>query len=269
MKSTPRSTTEHPRRFIKVEGSINLRDFGGYKTQEGKTVKEGLLFRCGAMNDIPEHAYDDFAELDIGVICDLRSHEEADSSPTPEGGPFTCRVHIPIWPGSSTQFQENVSKESRGPSPDQFAEFMASVTRDIARDHVEAYKKLMRELVSTDKGFLLHCSAGKDRTGFGAAIILNLLGVDPDTVMHDYLVSNESSDLFERMRTRMLQHLKDQGMDGKIDDEIIKVMSGVRAEYLLGAFEEIDIHYGSMAGYLEEIGISAADKKYLTERLLA
>jgi protein tyrosine/serine phosphatase len=87
--------------------------------------------------------------------------------------------------------------------------------------------------------------------------------------MHDYLVSNESADLFERMRTRMVENLKDQGMSGRIDDEIIKVMSGVRAEYLLGAFEEIDTHYGGMSGYLEEVGISAADQKHLTERLLA
>ena len=269
MKTTSVPSSDHPRRFIEVEGSINLRDFGGYNNQQGQTVREGLLFRCGAMTDIPEHAFDDFAALDISVICDLRSHEEAETSPTPEGGPFACRVHIPIWPGSSTQFQETMSKQTRGPTTDQFAEFMASITREIARDHVEAYKKLMRELVSTDKGFLLHCSAGKDRTGFGAAIILTLLGVDHDTVMHDYLVTNESGDLFERMRTRMLQNLKDQGMSSKIDDEIIKVMSGVRAEYLLGAFEEIDTHYGGMSGYLEEVGISAADQKHLTERLLA
>mgnify|MGYP006102417677 CR=1 FL=1 len=269
MISTPTSNKKHPRRFIKIAGSINLRDFGGYKTQQGKTVKEGLLFRCGAMNEIPDDAFDDFDQLDIGVICDLRSHEEVEASPTPEGGPFACRVHIPIWPGSSAQFQENVNKESRRPSPAQFVEFMASVTRDIARDHVDAYSKLMRELVSTDKGFLLHCSAGKDRTGFGAAIILRLLGVDHDTVMHDYLVSNESDELFERMRTRMIQNLKDQGITGKIDDEIVKVMSGVRAEYLLGAFEEIDTHYGGISGYLEAVGISAADQKHLTDRLLA
>jgi protein-tyrosine phosphatase len=268
MNTTPSPRTEHPRRFIEVEGSINLRDFGGYKTRHGQTVKEGLLFRCGTMNDIPEHAFDAFAELDIGVICDLRSHEEAETSPTPEGGPFACRVHIPIWPGSSTQFQETASKEQRAPSPDQFAEFMASITREIARDHVQDYKKLMRELVSTDKGFLLHCSAGKDRTGFGAAIILTTLGVDHDTVMHDYLVSNESTDLFERMRTRMAENLRDQGMNGKIDDEIIKVMSGVRAEYLLGAFEEIDTHYGGIAGYLEEVGLNATDQEQLREKLL-
>jgi protein-tyrosine phosphatase len=269
MNSTIQANPEHPRRFVNVEGSINLRDFGGYTTQQGKTVKEGLLFRCGSMNDIPEHAFDDFAALDISVICDLRSQEEAESSPTPTGGPFACRVHIPIWPGSSTQFLETISKQNRGPSTDQFADFMENVTREIARDHVEAYKQLLRELVSTDKGFLLHCSAGKDRTGFGAAIILTLLGVDHETVMHDYLVSNESIELFHRMRDRMVQNLKDQGKNVKIDDEIIEVMSGVRAEYLLGAFEEIDNHYGGMSGYLEEIGISAADEKHLLERLLA
>ena len=269
MNSTTKETQEHPRRFINVEGSINLRDFGGYTTQQGKTVKEGLLFRCGSMTDIPEHAFDDFASLDIGVICDLRSHEEAESSPTPAGGPFACRVHIPIWPGSSTQFQETISKQNSGPSTDQFAEFMENVTREIARDHLEAYKQLIRELVSTDKGFLLHCSAGKDRTGFGAALILTLLGVDHDTVMHDYLVSTESSALFQRMKDRMLENLKEQGKNVKVDDDIIRVMSGVRAEYLLGAFEEIDNHYGGMSGYLEEIGVSAADEKHLLKKLLA
>ncbi len=269
MNSTTKTTPEHPRRFINVEGSINLRDFGGYTTLQGKTVKEGLLFRCGSMTDIPEHAFDDFAALDIGVICDLRSQEEADSSPTPEGGPFTCRVHIPVWPGSSTQFQETINQQNLRPTTDQFANFMANVTREIARDHVEAYKQLLRELVSTDKGFLLHCSAGKDRTGFGAAIILTLLGVDHETVMHDYLVSNESSSLFERMKDRMVQNLIDEGKNIKLDDDIIRVMSGVRSEYLLGAFEEIDKHYGGMSGYLEEIGISAADEKHLMEKLLA
>ena len=89
-------------RFINIEGSVNLRDFGGYTTTTGKQVRRGLLFRCGNMAEIPEHAFSDFAALDIGVICDLRSHEEAETSPTPEGGPFACRVHIPIWPGSAS-----------------------------------------------------------------------------------------------------------------------------------------------------------------------
>ena len=117
---------------------------------------------------------------------------------------------------------------------------MAQVTREIARDHVEAYKQLMQELVNTDRGFLLHCSAGKDRTGIGAALILTLLGVDRDTIVADYLISNESKELAHRMRARMEENLVQEGKSLRIDEQIIKVMSGVRAEYLQGAYDEID-----------------------------
>ena len=69
-------TTSNPKtrdpRFIPIEGALNLRDFGGYATKDGGQVVKGKLFRCGSLAGIPEHAFEDFARLDIGVICDLR-----------------------------------------------------------------------------------------------------------------------------------------------------------------------------------------------------
>ncbi|MBT4492398.1 MAG: tyrosine-protein phosphatase [Gammaproteobacteria bacterium] len=264
MKSTAIPDTHE--RFIKIEGSVNLRDFGGYPTEDGKTVKRGLLFRCGNLNGIPKKSWDEFADLDIGVICDLRSQEEAKTMPSPQGGPFECRVHIPIWPGSSNQFQE--AAQDVPPTADDFNEFMHLVTREIARDHVDAYKQTVRELVKTERGFLLHCSQGKDRTGFGAAIILTLLGVSHDIIMHDYLVSNEAAELVERTRENMQKVAEEQGFIGEMDDSIIQAMAGVRKESLLGAFEEIDEHYGGIHGYFEAIGISQSDEEHLRERLL-
>ena len=253
--------------FIPIEGSINLRDFGGHATTDGRVVKRGLLFRCGLMAEIPEHAFDDFASLDIGVICDLRSHEEVETSPTPIEPPFDCRVHIPIWPGSSTQFQQTV--RTGPPTFEEFTEFMVQITREIARDHVEAYSKLMTELVQTERGFLLHCSAGKDRTGIGAAIILSLLGVDKETIMQDYLVSNQATELARRTKARMEENMRLQNIQHEVDETMVSVMSGVKEEYLHAAFEEIDQHYGGIGGYLEAVGISAAEEAQLKERLLA
>ena len=253
-------------RFVNIEGAINLRDFGGYRNEEGRTVRRGLLFRCGNMAEIPEHAFDDFAALNIGVICDLRSHEEAENSPTPAYGPFECRVHIPIWPGSSAQFQESV--QNRKPSHDEFITFMRKVTREIARDHVAAYKQLMCELVSADRGFLLHCTAGKDRTGIGVALILMLLGVGRDTITHDYLVSNQAPGMAERLRARMAENAQGNESPAATSKRIIKILASVRAEYLHGAFEEIDRSYSGIEGYMEAIGVTASDEAHLREKLL-
>lgn len=266
-------------RFIRVPGSINLRDFGGYRTADGRRVREGLLFRCGLMTGIEERAYDDFARLGIGVICDLRSHEEVERSPTPDHPVFDCQVHIPIWPGSSNRFQETVRE--RQPDENDFIEFMSAITREIVRDHPGAYRRLMEELLGADRGFLLHCSAGKDRTGVGVAIILSVLGCDEETIMGDYLASNLSADLAEHARRRIAEESAQQsgqqsgqaggqkgGLEGKAAEMALRALSSVRAEYLQGAFEEIEASYGGMDGYLEALGVTGKEQAELRARLL-
>ena len=263
MTAPPPRTSD---RFIDITGGINLRDFGGYPTQDNRTVKRGLLFRCGSLNGIPESAYSDFAELDIGVICDLRSEMESDEMPTPSASPFDCRVHIPIWPGSSAQFRESVL--DKRPATRDFIEFMRNVTRDIARDHVEAYRQVAAELIAADRGFLLHCSAGKDRTGFGAAIILRVLGVKDEFIFEDYLISNQASELSQNMKQRMLEQASATGEEMRPDEDIIGILASVKREYLQDAFTEIDEHYGGISGYLEAIGISTTEQSLLRHRLL-
>ena len=92
--------------FIPIEGSLNFRDFGGYETESGGRIKTNLLFRCGMLADIPQHAFEDFSSLGIDVICDLRRDDEAEMSPTPLAAPFQGRRHIPIEP-------ENESRASK------------------------------------------------------------------------------------------------------------------------------------------------------------
>ena len=253
-------------RFVPIAGSINLRDFGGYRTTDGRRVRRGLLFRCGLMTEIEAHAYDDFGRLDIGVICDLRSDEEVETSPTPDHPVFRCRVHIPIWPGSSSRFRKVMRRA--GPGKADFAQFMRDITREIVRDHAQAYRKLLAELLGAERGFLLHCSAGKDRTGVGAAIILSILGCDEATIIRDYLVSNRSTALAARARHRMAREMQAQGFEDEMSEAVLHLLSGVRAEYLHGAFDEIEASYGGMEAYLEAIGITRHEKAELRERLL-
>ena len=112
---------EHSR-FILIPGSLNFRDFGGYITKDGSRIRRGYLFRSGMLTDIPASAIAEFADLDIGVICDMRSHDEVALYPTPESAAFDCQVHIPISPGTSQSLR--VSMEQMQNSLNDRVQFM-------------------------------------------------------------------------------------------------------------------------------------------------
>ena len=249
-------------RFIPLEGSMNFRDFGGYSTNDGGTVVRGKLFRCGSLANVPEHAHDEFAALDIGVICDLRRDDEIEHGPTPTTKPFQVRVHIPIAPGSSPQLMSSFQ------DPDQThldrISFMQEITREIARDHIDSYRQLFAELMSVENGFLLHCSAGKDRTGFGAAMIQLALGVSLEDVVEDYLLTNSAEELFNYLLPRFLERY---GEDA--DEKSLRVIAGVREEYLTAALEVVLSQHGSYEGYLDAAGLDGYARKELGSRLIA
>jgi protein-tyrosine phosphatase len=253
-------TAAEDSRFIHIPGSLNFRDFGGYITEDGRRIRRGYLFRSGMLTDIPASATAKFAGLDIGVICDMRSHDEVALYPTPDSAAFDCQIHVPISPGTSQSLR--ASMEQMQNTATERVQFMREVTREIAREHVAAYALVLRALVETERGFLIHCMAGKDRTGFGAAVIKLILGVSKPLVMEDYLLTNQASDLITRTRSRM----KDQGHS--IDESTLKIMTGVEQDYLEAAMDEIDQYFGGLNGYLEAAEITQQDISHLKSRLL-
>jgi protein-tyrosine phosphatase len=248
----------HP--FIPIEGSLNFRDFGGYLTAEGQQIAQGRLFRCGMLSDIPAHAFADFSALGIDVICDLRREDETEMSPTPLGPPFEGRRHIPIAPGTSHELRNSMMMEAH--SAEERSELMRVITREIATDWTGAYKDVMTALLETKQGFLIHCTAGRDRTGFGVAIIQLLLGVSHDDVYRDYLLTNQSNDLIERIRHRMAEQQID------IDEGTLEVIARVRRPYLEAALEGIETEFGGLRGYLEAVGVGEIEIDELKSRYL-
>ena len=245
-----------------MEGSINFRDFGGYKTLDGRQVKWRLLFRSGSLSMLSRTGTDVFSALNISVICDLRREDEATMGLAPTHTPFHCRQHIPIAPGSNQMLRESI-QDSTQTAADR-VRFMTQITRELAGNHHREYRELFEHLLAAKHGFLLHCSAGKDRTGFGAALILAALGVDETTIMQDYLLTNEAACLHEFMHTRMRDQYGEH-----FDDASMDAISGVRTAYLQAAFDEIKLNHGSLDAYLEEIGINQSQKETLQSRLLS
>lgn len=251
----------HPTRFIELAGSVNFRDFGGYRTPDG-LVKWRKLYRCGSLGMLDPSGFAAFSRLDISVICDLRRDDEVATSPSPSVPPFDCRRHIPIAPGSSTMLAKSLEDPTQT-AADRIR-FMVDITRELARNHHAEYRQLFESLLAAEHGFLLHCSAGKDRTGFGAALILAALGVAETTIMQDYLLSNEAvSGQFQRVREWMQKTYRNEP-----DDESIRLMAGVREEYLSAALTEAIKNHGSLDAYLQEIGVDQSARDELRSRLI-
>ena len=174
-----------------IEKKRNLRDLGGYKTQNGKHVKKGYFFRSSRLMDFDQAELEILNSLNIKKIYDLRSKEEVKDSPDPtlKGAEYIHSSAAARVDGTEVNFSpaaliaENVySKECND-------EFTHKVYGNLPFSY--AYKRMFEDIVAGNVPILFHCSAGKDRTGIAAILILLALGVDEETAMYDYMLTNE------------------------------------------------------------------------------
>ena len=174
-----------------IEKKRNLRDLGGYKTQNGKHVKKGYFFRSSRLMDFDQAELKILNSLNIKKIYDLRSKEEVKDSPDPtlKGAEYIHSSAAARADGTEVNFSpaaliaENVySKESND-------EFTHKVYGNFPFSY--AYKRMFEDIVAGNVPILFHCSAGKDRTGIAAILILLALGVNEETAMYDYMLTNE------------------------------------------------------------------------------
>ena len=174
-----------------IEKKRNLRDLGGYKTQNGKHVKKGYFFRSSRLMDFDQAELKILNSLNIKKIYDLRSKEEVKDSPDPmlKGAEYIHSSAAARADGTEVNFSpaaliaENVySKECND-------EFTHKVYGNLPFSY--AYKRMFEDIVAGNVPILFHCSAGKDRTGIAAILILLALGVDEETAMYDYMLTNE------------------------------------------------------------------------------
>ncbi len=195
----------------------------------------------------------------------IRRQEEQDSEPSRLPGNNPPRIaSLPIIPGSNSRFFE----QADGNVGDRQAmfEFMLEINRDFAEAQTETYSRMFREILDVkDARFLVHCAAGKDRTGFAAAIILLALGVSREVVMRDYMLTGRffhPPAEIDRLRQKyQMQHM---------DAQSILPMLEVHEDYLARALLSIEQSYPSVEVYLEEaLGVGSAEVAELQARYLA
>lgn len=246
----------------------NFRELGGWPAADGRRVKHGLIWRSGALCQIssPEERKR-FEELGIRVVCDLRSAVERTREPDPD---FTgVRRHdigaIRDAEGEELPIDANDSLHLDAEGLKALAQEMMDIYSALPFGN-PAYREIFREILDGQMPLLFHCSAGKDRTGVAAALILLALGADRETVMADFLATNACrpgavQECLETYREMLEQYPEIQ--------PILELVSGVRPESMQAVFDAIDRRYASMEDFFAaEYGMGPEQLQLLRDRCL-
>ncbi len=255
-------------RVLNFEGIHNFRDLGGYPTLDGRTVKWGVLYRSGTLHEASRSDLAYLQQLDLHTMVDFRSSAEKEEEPDqlPDPTEFQA-VEIPTLDGGDNSVANEIMAriDSGNFSDFEPESFMLEANRHFASRFTPQYRQFLRTVLAAEgEPVLWHCSAGKDRAGFAAAILLRILGVEADVVVQDYALSKQYA-LDARKRDLFLLRL----FKGDEAADKLAVIMGVEPEWLQAGFDQIDADYGNFDGYVREgLGLSEEDVARLKDLLL-
>jgi protein-tyrosine phosphatase len=258
-----------PPQFVPVEGVRNFRDFGGYQASDGKLVKRGHLYRSGNYALITQTGLEQFRETQIKVVVDLRRGQERQNGPSQLHDVPVETIFSSLGDGDGISLPPHLQYIRDGDlSVEGCHDHMLSSYRRIPWEpqHGETFLKTFQKLAENEGPLVIHCAAGKDRTGILCGLILHVLGVSRDAIMQDYLLTNAVpldtpwlSDYAKRMSDMF---------DKPIDPLTLLPMLGVHSEFLETAWSEMARRNGGLDGYLDAIGVEKAMRHATVENLV-
>jgi protein-tyrosine phosphatase len=252
-------------RRLPLVGARNFRDLGGYASADGRRVRWGRLFRSDDLAGLSAEDLAQLRRLGLRLVCDLRSQKERAAEPNRGVGDLE-QLALPVAEqGVAPHFVRNEIL-SGGIAALAMERVMLQAYRDFATEHTQVWATLLRRLADPAAlPGLVHCSVGKDRTGFAAALVLLALGVPRETVFADYLLSNH---YLESWRRSLLRWVPIASLFRAEPADLAPILEA-RPEYLEAALEAIDERHGSFERYLSEaLGLDAALRAALEANLL-
>lgn len=244
------------RRRIPFEGAVNFRDLGGYPTDVGRQTRWGRLYRADNLAGLTEADLVLLEGLGLKALIDFRLPMERAASPDrlPRGSSIRL-VEAGFIPAGTLEMLAQV-KAGTIPAAEIERRVIAQY-RLFCVDHIEEYRQTFAVALDPESyPLLLHCTSGKDRTGFAAALLLRALGVSNETVIEDYDLTN-----FYR---RPVPHL----FGPETPEEVATILLSAQPKYLEAAFDQVDRVYGSFDTYLEQaLGVGDKDRQRLVDLL--
>jgi protein-tyrosine phosphatase len=268
MPAMIREETNAASPFLPTEGIHNLRDYGGYAVPGEGRVKNGLLLRSGQHMEASDADLETLARLDIRTIIDLRGVSERANFPCRRHPLFDA--HVIAYDGETTNSPPHEGGGGKVEMTPQLArERMLAVYTRMPNNPamLDMFSNYFVALAQRGGASLVHCFAGKDRTGVAASLLLHVLGCHRDDVMVEFLRTNDAptTHILERQSLpRMEVHY------GTIEPEAKRNLMGVLPEYLDTYLAEVTRIAGSLDTYLEQaLGVDEACKQELRARFVA
>lgn len=254
-------------RKISFDAIENFRDFGDYAAGE-RRLKRGRLYRAAHQSEATEADLAAMQALGLSVIVDLRRPNERERSPSRRWEGFDGLV-IENDLGHEEEDPWHLFIKNSDLTARAFTDYMVGYYREApyVDRHVDLYSRYFHALSETDGAVLIHCAAGKDRTGILAALTHHLAGVSEADIVADFLLTNDPL-RFERRAPQFVAHIEEMTGRRPTQDAAIAAL-GVEAHYLETAFGAIHEKHGTLDGYLEEVlGVDAARREAIAHRIL-
>lgn len=260
-----------PGRLISLQGVQNFRDMGGYQTPAGQIVKWGTIYRSGFLSDMTWDCAQEMKSRAIKHVVDFRSVREKGARPANWSHGWTPTYHdAPIGGNAAAWIQEMLRRISESDALEEsLREQLLDAYRTIPIDNTGGLKAFFLALLhrEPEEAVLFHCKAGKDRTGIAGALLMKLLGLDDDSIMQDYMLTNTAMDIEAYAASTAASLSLKSGRTIKPSDVIPLV--GVEEDYLHTCFRTISDHFGSVDTYIEvALGVSQSQKEQLKADLL-
>ena len=239
-------------RHIAFEGIENFRDLGGYDTACGRGMKAGVVFRSANHGQATDADLEKLRALGITTVVDLRRRRERDREPSRRWPGFDGQVIENDIEGVEVDWAEGIAAAERVDAA-WFRQDSLGFYREAPHQprHVDLFRRYFRALAEREGALVVHCAAGKDRTGLICALTHHIAGVHRDDTLADYLATNDEGRMTARMdflRTYILD------LTGKlVDDEGLRQAASVHPDYLDHGLSVISQSHGGIDRYLEEV----------------
>jgi protein-tyrosine phosphatase len=254
------------RRVLPLEGGVNFRDLGGYRTDDGRITRWRVLYRSGSPAGLTDKDMAELARRGIRTVCDLRTAEERAAEPSP----FAAAGNdIAYWTRDYAADGGDLMAVLGGPdaSAARSRAAMIAFYRELPEAHAPAFRQMFAYLAQGRVPLAFNCSAGKDRTGMAAALVLSVLGVPRETIIADYALSDDLVDY----KAQIAENAKTDSPYAALAQlpwEVVEPLLASDPAYIESALGAIADEHGSVDAFIEqELGVTPAMRSAIIANL--